>query len=234
MTRPARLHLLPLLLGYASARVHSSAAPLSTAGEVPIGLNLDWWGANATNNEGTAGLWDDSSLLVLDLDNLRLKAAVKAFGSSLIRMGGTLGDEIGYDVGEKPVRNCPTQHAPGVNVSYCLSMGRWDELHAWCAELGCRIAFGLNALYGREGNPRHNIPNITGPWDSANTLALLKYTASKGYGRHNTLFGFELGNELQDDLPAAVLAAQYKKLAGYLRELWPDEAKRPWIIGVRL
>ena len=66
------------------------------------------------------------------------------------------------------------------------------------------------------------------------TLALLKYTASKGYGRHNTLFGFELGNELQDDLPAAVLAAQYKKLAGYLRELWPDEAKRPWIIGVRL
>ena len=184
-------------VSHASARVHSSAAPLSTAGEVPIGLNLDWWGANATNNEGTTGLWDDSSLLVLDLDNPRLKAVVKAFGSSLIRMGGTLGDEIGYDVGEKPVRNCPTQHAPGVNVSYCLSMGRWDELHAWCAELGCRIAFGLNALYGREGNPRHNIPNVTGSWDSENTLALLKYTASKGYGRHNTLFGFELGNELQ-------------------------------------
>ena len=28
-----------------------------------------------------------------------------------------------------------------------------------------------------------------------------------------------------------MLADQYKKLAGYLRELWPDQAKRPWIIG---
>ena len=63
------------------------------------------------------------------------------------------------------MRNCPTVDAPGVNVSYCLPMHRWDALHTFCGEVGCRIAFGLNALYGREGNPRHSF-NVTGAWDS--------------------------------------------------------------------
>ena len=40
-----------------------------------------------------------------------------------------------------------------------------------------------------------------------------------------------MGNELQADMPAAVLAAQYMTLAAFLRELWPAEASRPWIIG---
>ena len=259
----------------AAVKIQTSSPPLATTAATYIGLNLDWWANNATNNENMTGLWQDASLLVLDLTNPRLTAAVKAFGGrAIIRMGGTLGDEIGYDVGGmEHVRNCPTPHAASDgNVSYCLSMARWDALHSWCARAGCRIAFGLNALYGRAGNPRHSF-KVSGPWDFSNTEALLKYTAGKGYNRNNTLFGFELGktsianhfhslpssastvrymvgrclkhtpdiwpmatagNELQDDLPAKTLAAQYKRLGRMLNMLWPgdrDASHRPWIIG---
>ena len=216
----------------AALTLHTDAPPVAVTSATPIGLNLDWWANNATNNENVTGLWDDASLLAIDLRNPRLKAAVRAFGGgAVIRMGGTLGDEIGYDVGEGPVHNCPMpQAARDGNVSYCLSMARWDELHGWCAEAGCRIAFGLNALYGRAGNPRHSF-NVSGPWDATNAAALLEYTAKRGYSRDTTLFGFELGNELQDDLPAPVLAAQYRKLSGMIDRLWPNVTARPWIIG---
>eukprot|EP01051_Picozoa_sp_SAG22_P021563 SAG22_NODE_4810_length_1159_cov_0.972642_1_plen_306_part_00 len=217
----------------ATVQIHASSPPLATTGSTYIGMNLDWWANNATNHENLTGLWQDASLLVLDLKNPRLGAAVKAFGGqAIIRMGGTLGDEIGYDVGgTKHVKNCPTPHAASDgNVSYCLPMARWDELHRWCAECGCRIAFGLNALYGRAGDPRNSF-NVSGPWDSSNTETLLKYTASKGYSRDNTLLGFELGNELQDDLPAEELASQYKRLDHILKTQWPNANSRPWIIG---
>lgn len=174
-------------------RVHTGAPPVSTTSATQIGMNLDWWANNATNNEGATGLWENSSLLALDLWNPRLTAAVKAFGGhAIIRMGGTLGDEIGYDVGQGPVRNCPAARSDRRHgeLPYCLPMPRWDELHRWCAEAGCRIIFGLNALYGRAGDPRHSF-NASGPWDDTNTAALLRYTAKQGYSRSTTLFGCE-------------------------------------------
>jgi pectin methylesterase-like acyl-CoA thioesterase len=73
------------------------------------------------------------------------------------------------------------------------------------------------------------------PWDSSNTLAILKHVHARP--KTHWPYGFELGNELN---PAAFqarsgddLVAMFAKLASMIDEVWSDtpKAERPKVIG---
>ncbi|XP_077237990.1 heparanase-like protein 3 isoform X2 [Tasmannia lanceolata] len=118
--------------------------------------------------------------------------AIKAFSPLKIRLGGTLQDNVIYDMGD-PLQPCNsfvrnTSEMFGFTQG-CLPMSRWDELNQFFRKANAAIIFGLNALNGRVPMPDGS---WGGPWNSTNAASLIRYTVNKGY----TIRGWELGNEL--------------------------------------
>ena len=155
--------------------------------------------------------------MTIDLTSPNLRAAVAALAPAILRVGGSEGDKIVYDVAGD---HCgPQSGAPQpVDPAFCLSMERWRELVGFAAETGVSIVFGLNAMTFRA--------NVSSPLVLRNIDALLEYTARANL----TVHGFELGNELPNIAPA-VCAADYRNLAAALRRHWPSKATRPKLIG---
>ncbi|CAA0821074.1 Heparanase-like protein 3 [Striga hermonthica] len=151
--------------------------------------NLDLWPGDDKCDYGTCS-WGMASLLNVDLNNVILFNAIKAFSPLRMRLGGTLQDRLIYQT-----RNIPCVPFIG-NTSQlfnftegCMPLSRWDELNTFISRAGAIPIFGLNALNGKiiwRGK------NAMGPWDSTNAESLIRYTAEKGYSVH----GWELGNEL--------------------------------------
>eukprot|EP01006_Ploeotia_vitrea_P044030 TRINITY_DN66798_c9_g1_i1.p1 TRINITY_DN66798_c9_g1~~TRINITY_DN66798_c9_g1_i1.p1 ORF type:complete len:503 (-),score=50.25 TRINITY_DN66798_c9_g1_i1:891-2186(-) len=167
------------------------------------------------------------SVLVLNFTKLEYLASQLA--PSILRIGGSEEDIAVYDVGSYiPVvpRKDGNSTCPGL---FCLKMKRWKEIHDFCKKAGCKTAFGLNAMVGKGGLGPNRNPEKK--WDSCNAEALLQYT--KDNALDDTVYGWELGNELQHDLTAAEEAAEYKILRGIINKIWASTkpADRPKIIG---
>lgn len=178
-------------------------------------FTLDWWPPSKCDYGSCQ--WGTNSMLNINLQDKNLRAAVAAFNGKVhLRLGGSLADFVVYDVpGVPPPEGCvkyddfsaPTN---GTKLGYeifsgCLRSDRWDELHTFCNEVGCKLIFGINGLFGRNlpgpCDPDVNcrvLPtpecctNWSGAWDPSNAKALLRYSASK----NQTLYAIELGNEL--------------------------------------
>jgi heparanase 1 len=178
-------------------------------------VNLDWWPPSKCDYGNCP--WHSLSMVNIDLKNRNLRNAMLAFdGNVHLRLGGSLGDFVVYDVdGKKNEQYCQyndfSDPTNSTKIGYelfsgCLHMQRWDELNTFCADVGCQIAFGINGLYGRtlpgpcpadtncrQPSPNECCTNWKGNWDSSNAEALLRYHKSKNY---TTLYAVELGNEL--------------------------------------
>ena len=178
-------------------------------------FTLDYWPPSKCDYG--ACQWGLNSLFNINLENENLRAAVAAFkGKVHLRLGGSLEDFVLYDVPGSPrPESCikfedfgtPTNATKlGYEIfSGCLNSERWDQLHTFCADLGCKLIFGINGLFGRNlpgpCSPDVNcrvLPtpacctNWSGAWNPSNAEALLRYSASK----NQTLYAVELGNEL--------------------------------------
>ena len=178
---------------------------------------MDWWPPSKCDYGYCS--WYNNSLKNIDLENKMLQNAVLEFqGKVHLRLGGSLGDFVVYDIGEYDKDlyctyqdfSEPTNetHAGYELFSGCLKMDRWDALNEFCVKANCDIIFGVNALYGRnlpgpcpEGtNCRFKdttgfdpcCTNWTGLWNSSNAESFIRYTHNKGYNVH----AWELGNEL--------------------------------------
>ena len=120
-------------------------------------VDLDWW--PETKCDYGRCTWGRSSMLTIDLDDSRLRAALRALSPSFLRLGGSLSDFVRYEVSDPGAAD-----PAGCNASFggptlatrlgfpvgagCLAAPRWDALHELCRDTGCSVVFTLNALAG--------------------------------------------------------------------------------------
>ncbi|KAJ7564896.1 hypothetical protein O6H91_02G038500 [Diphasiastrum complanatum] len=189
-----------------------------------ICATLDWWPPEKCDY-GTCS-WGSSSLLNLDLTNQLFQNAVRGL-SALLRLGGSLQDKLYYQVGniQNPCLPFFTQSSLFGFSDGCLSMSRWDALNQFFQSTGAPIAFGLNALYGRETNSAQ-------PWDSSNARDFIQYTADKGY----QVIAWELGNELSGSgvgtsVPVSQYATDVKTLRGIVDEIYAGWNNKPLVVA---
>ncbi|KAK8993962.1 hypothetical protein V6N11_008173 [Hibiscus sabdariffa] len=151
---------------------------------------IDWWPHDKCDYGQCP--WHYTSVTNLNLSHPFLAKAVQAFNNLRIRVGGSLQDQVQYDVGNLKSPCHPFEKMKDGLFGFskgCLHMERWDELNRFFKETGVMVTFGLNALHGR-----HKVKRSLwgGDWDSSNAQEFLKYTISKGYH----IDSWEFGNEL--------------------------------------
>ena len=181
-------------------------------------VDLDWW--PETKCDYGRCTWGRSSLLTIDLDDSRLRAALRALSPSFLRLGGSLSDFVRYEVSGTDAAD-----PAGCNASFggptlatrlgfpvgagCLAAPRWDALHQLCRDTGCSVVFTLNALAGRQlqvtcaagTDCLHHAANHTcctswgGEWDPTNAAQLLRYARRSGHVPWGLAFGNELVGE---------------------------------------
>ncbi|KAG9439726.1 hypothetical protein H6P81_019891 [Aristolochia fimbriata] len=225
--------LLPLFqLGYGDDVKVSvkSVTTIATTDDTFVCATLDWWPSGKCNYGQCP--WGLTSILNLDLTNPILPKAIKAFNPLRIRLGGSLQDQVLYNVGK--VKRCPsfknsTKGLFGFSKG-CLKMERWDQVYDLLSKSGAKISFGLNALFGRKRPADGN--TWTGPWNPSNSRDFMQYTLSKG---HN-VDSWEFGNELcGSGIAARVDAKQYgedmKVLKQVIDELYQNSSSKPKIMG---
>lgn len=161
---------------------------------------MDWWPPDKCDYGACS--WHNNSILNVDLNNQLLKNAVNEFNGQLhLRLGGSLGDFVIYDIGDVEgycrydygYFSQPTNetHAGYELFSGCLTMQRWDEINKFAIDNNIMIIFGIDALYGRtlpgpcaDGtNCRYKetgksfdpcCTNWTGYWDSFNAEKFMR------------------------------------------------------------
>ncbi|XVF43198.1 hypothetical protein PTKIN_Ptkin02bG0021300 [Pterospermum kingtungense] len=196
-----------------------------------ICATMDWWPTDKCNYNQCP--WGKTG--ILDLNIFRLNAAnyFSAFNPLRIRVGGSLQDQVVYNVGR--VKNC-SRFKKKENGLFgfsegCLPMKRWDELNNLFYQTGAKVTFGLNALIGRRESKTDKGLWI-GDWQSQNAREFMNYTISKGY----KIDSYEFGNELcGGGVGARVEAEQYGKdviaLKNLVKELYPDLKIQPKVLG---
>ncbi|KAL4584088.1 hypothetical protein LXL04_008678 [Taraxacum kok-saghyz] len=169
-----------------------------------ICATIDWWPSNKCDYHQCP--WGSSSALNLDLSHPFLSKAVQAFKRMRIRVGGSLQDQVLYNIGNYTGPCHPFTKMKGGLFGFskgCLNMSRWDELNQFFNKTRALVTFGLNALHGR-----HQIKKGVwgGDWNYNNARDFIKYTVSKGY----QIDSWEYGNELSGKgIGAKVDAEQY-------------------------
>ncbi|KAJ4974436.1 hypothetical protein NE237_007610 [Protea cynaroides] len=195
-----------------------------------ICATIDWWPPEKCNYQQCP--WGESSILNLDLSHPLLAKAIQAFKPLRIRLGGSLQDQVVYDVGNMNSSCLPFRKMAGGLFGFsngCLPMARWDDLNHFLNNTGAFVTFGLNALYGRH-KPRKGA--WVGAWDSSNARDFIKYTISKGYH----IDSWEFGNELSGKgVEASVGPQQYGKdlinLRALINELYGKSHNKPLILA---
>ncbi|KAJ9163557.1 hypothetical protein P3X46_023209 [Hevea brasiliensis] len=186
-----------------------------------ICATLDWWPHDKCDYNQCP--WHYSSVINLDLSHPLLAKAIQAFRYLRIRIGGSLQDQVLYDVGNLNSTCHPFRKMKDGLFGFskgCLHMNRWDELNHLFSRTGAIVTFSLNALHGR-----HQIRKGVwgGAWDSSNAYDFMNYSVSKGY----KLDSWEFGNELSGSgIGASVSAELYGKDVINLKEIIKDLYKK--------
>ncbi|KAL7098990.1 hypothetical protein ACP275_09G054000 [Erythranthe tilingii] len=200
---------LPLILGeiYEEARlVIDTSKTVAETDANYICATIDWWPQDKCNYNTCP--WGSSSAVNLDLSHPFLGNAIQAFKNLRVRVGGSLQDQVMYDVGNSSSPCHPFKKETGGLFGFskgCLHMDRWDQLNNFFKKTGVILTFGLNALHGRHHTERGV---WGGDWDRHNAYDFINYTLSKGYH----VDSWEFGNELSGKgVGASVGPEQYGK-----------------------
>ncbi|KAL8465206.1 hypothetical protein ACS0TY_034636 [Phlomoides rotata] len=223
------LAFLPAILAQKSEEAGVVIETSNTAAETDdnyICATIDWWPQDKCNYDRCP--WGSSSVINLNLSHPFLINAIQAFKNLRIRVGGSLQDQVLYDLGNLTSPCQPFRKEKSGLFGFskgCLRMKRWDEVNNFFRKTGVVLTFGLNALYGR-----HQVQRGLwgGDWDPSNAHDFIKYTISKGYH----VDSWEFGNELSGKgVGARVDAEQYGKdlihLDTLINELHANSRTRP-------
>ncbi|GER38612.1 heparanase 1-like protein, partial [Striga asiatica] len=195
-----------------------TSAKIAETDDHYICATIDWWPQEKCNYNKCP--WGSSSAINLNLShpflNNAIRVSLTAFKNLRLRVGGSLQDQVVYNVGKLTAPCHPFKQQKGGLFGFsngCLLMNRWDELNKFFKRTGVIVTFGLNALYGR-----HRIRGNAwgGSWYSRNARDFIIYTLSKGY----SIDYWEFGNELSGSgIGASVGAEQYGKDAVQLNDM---------------
>ncbi|XP_057818060.2 heparanase-like protein 3 [Cryptomeria japonica] len=209
--------------------IHGDSAIAETDNDF-ICATLDWWPPEKCDY-GTCS-WGEASMLNLDLESPLLANAIKAFDPLKLRLGGSLQDQVIYDVGDlkQPCHPFVKNNSSMFGfMGGCLNMSRWDALNSFFKKTRAVVAFGLNALIGRHNTSQ----SVTeGPWDSRNAHDFIQYTVDRGY----KISVWELGNELcGSGVGTSVNATQYAAdvivLKRVLKEIYKGHKEKPLLVA---
>eukprot|EP00249_Psilotum_nudum_P005623 c19067_g2_i1 orf=852-2249(+) len=206
----------------------TGSAPIAQVDDDYICATLDWWPPQKCDYGRCS--WGSASLLNLDLKNPILENAIKAFSPLKLRLGGSLQDNVIYNLG-KPIKACVpfvrNQSAMFGFSGGCLSMWRWDALNRFFQNTGATVAFGLNALYGRS-----NVGGVYGPWNSTNARDLIQYSVKHGYKIQAWEFGNELsGSGVGTSLDAKQYAADVQELHTILVDIYASQSSQALLVA---
>ncbi|KAK7281802.1 hypothetical protein RIF29_10086 [Crotalaria pallida] len=210
--------------------VVDGAQPKAQVDDNFICATIDWWPHDKCDYSHCP--WGYSSVVNLDLSHPFLAKAIQALKPLRIRLGGSLQDQVLYEVGSLESPCHPFQKTKAGLFGFskgCLHMKRWDELNLFFNATGAIVTFGLNALHGKH-RISHNVWD--GQWDPRNAYDFIKYSISKGY----KIDSWELGNELSGKgIGACVGIAQYGKdlikLKQILDTLYEDSKFKPSLVA---
>lgn len=132
---------------------------------------------------------DERGFFQRDLTNPRLRWLAQQLSPAVLRVGGSGGDELYYDVPHMSSNTCPGQPFPKckaskppasggligrAGVAYCLNTTMWDALNQFAAAADAKLVFGLNFFLNTS---------------SHTVTSLLQYTAQRKY----SIYGYEYG-----------------------------------------
>lgn len=216
---------------HGSLLVNGAQAKAQT-GDNFICATIDWWPHDKCDYGHCS--WGYSSVVNLDLSHPFLAKAIQALKPLRIRLGGSLQDQVVYDIGNLKSPCHPLQKINGQGWLFgfskgCLHMKRWDELNQFFNQTGAIVTFGLNALRGKHQISHHVWEGV---WDPTNAYDFIKYTVSKGY----KIDAWELGNELSGKgIGASVGVTQYGrdliKLKRILDVLYENSRFKPSLVA---
>lgn len=195
-----------------------------------ICATLDWWPHDKCNYNQCP--WGYSSVTNLDLSHPLLAKAIQAFRNLRIRIGGSLQDQVLYDVESLKAPCHPFRKMKGGLFGFskgCLHMNRWDELNHLFSRTGAIVTFGLNALYGR-----HQIRKGVwgGAWDSSNAYDFMNYTVLKGYKIDSWEYGNELsGSGVSASVSAELYGKDLIKLKDVVNNLYKNSDLKPSLVA---
>jgi heparanase 1 len=144
------------------------------------------------------------------------------------------GDDPGFRLRrrlQEPVSNTTKLDCYG---GWTFTGNRWYEVMQFASQTGVQIVFTLNYNFHTRSDPCDEGTRDTQDWDPTNVRAFLEFTHT--YAPPNTIYGFELGNEIThkdriQNLPRVGRA--YSVLRDLIQEIWaadPEET-RPLLLG---
>jgi len=136
------------------------------------------------------------SAMVIDFDDIRIRNAAKAMAPARLRIGGSEGDVVCYDV---PEFNSTCDSMGQNDTAFCLSTKRFDEISKFASDMNLELVFGLNAVWGRQGQ------NLSNPLDLTNIRALLSHASKNNV----PLWGVELGTYSAHPIPTLYLSLSH-------------------------
>lgn len=152
---------------------------------------------------------------------------------AVVRVGGITADWLRYSLnGSSSAVDASWSHKVGgfwPAAPQNITLAQFYELTHFMRAANLSLLFDLNELYGRNCSavgPHGGDPVwCVGDWDTSNVRAFLQRLHDDGAvgGPSNSLFGFELGNELVTHLDPTVNTQDILTLAGILADVWSDE-----------
>ena len=180
---------------------------------------------------------DASQWRKLDLHNTNFTFLAKQLSPSVLRVGGTQADYDVYQFGNYSNLDC--NHLPSPMTNYrcrTVNASQWKSLVNFSNVINADLVYGLNDLYGRptKTKPETKQCTLNCPSRNQNNLkAFLKWNHE--HMDADAIYGYELGNELNDYFNGANGAKEQAKdlylVQTYVNELYQNESWIPNVIG---
>eukprot|EP00051_Salpingoeca_urceolata_P028809 m.488122 g.488122 ORF g.488122 m.488122 type:complete len:583 (-) comp25560_c0_seq1:126-1874(-) len=197
--------------GHVSALVgRSAAATIAVADQFSFKVEAEYASYTIDTSRNRA-------FFDVNLNNTYLQYMAQQLSPAILRVGGSGGDVLTYDVPAGtasacvPSTSCPNAAAPDASsdgTMCCLNQSTWAALCNFATNTNAKLVFALNRHLDLNG------PEVTGLLHDA-------------IARKCPIWGFELGNEYGVPVDGGNFGDLYKLVC----KLWPDEATRPVLIG---